>query len=421
MNAETYFKRLVAAAKSGGGKAVCSVCSSNALVIEAALEEGRRLHRPVLIEATANQINQFGGYTGMTPADFREYVLGIAGRTGFDSDMLLLGGDHLGPLVWCDEDEHTAMDKACELVRQFAAAGFSKIHLDCSMRLGSDETVLPVETAAARTAFLCGAAEEAAPIKPVYVVGSEVPIPGGATQNEETVTVTKSEDLLAQVAAFRAAFAAAGLSGAWERVIAAVVQPGVEFGDDCVFLYDPAKARALTDTAQHIPGIVLEGHSTDYQPRACLQRMARDGIIIQKVGPALTFELRNALFALEEIERRQYPQAPPDGYSRFSEVLEEEMLAAPENWNRYYRGDEHTLALMRKFSLSDRCRYYLDCTKVRSAAAKLMKNVDSAPLSRGLMWQYLPRQAQRLTAGEIDRSAATLVKEAVKLCLRCYE
>jgi tagatose-1,6-bisphosphate aldolase non-catalytic subunit AgaZ/GatZ len=34
----------------------------------------------VLIEATCNQVNQDGGYTGMTPADFRRFVEDIAAR-----------------------------------------------------------------------------------------------------------------------------------------------------------------------------------------------------------------------------------------------------------------------------------------------------------------------------------------------------
>ena len=55
-----------------------SYCTANELVIEAILEQGRNVDEPVLIEGTSNQINQFGGYTGMTPKDFRDYVFNIA-------------------------------------------------------------------------------------------------------------------------------------------------------------------------------------------------------------------------------------------------------------------------------------------------------------------------------------------------------
>jgi len=51
-----------------------SVCSAHPLVIEAALRHGLNHRSPVLIEATCNQVNQFGGYTGQTPADFARFV-----------------------------------------------------------------------------------------------------------------------------------------------------------------------------------------------------------------------------------------------------------------------------------------------------------------------------------------------------------
>ena len=54
----------------------------------------------MLIEATCNQVNQEGGYTGMTPADFRGFVEAIAARVGFDPSRIILGGDHLGPNPW---------------------------------------------------------------------------------------------------------------------------------------------------------------------------------------------------------------------------------------------------------------------------------------------------------------------------------
>ena len=40
-----------------------SYCTSNDLVLEALLQQGKRFGDEILIEGTANQINQFGGYT----------------------------------------------------------------------------------------------------------------------------------------------------------------------------------------------------------------------------------------------------------------------------------------------------------------------------------------------------------------------
>ncbi|HCO50314.1 MAG TPA: hypothetical protein DIT21_02720, partial [Oscillibacter sp.] len=88
--------------------------------------------------------NQFGGYTGMTPADFVSFCRKIASRTGLDEERLIFGGDHLGPLVWSAEEEEAAMEKAEALVRAYAAAGVQKIHIDASMRLGSDDPQTPL-------------------------------------------------------------------------------------------------------------------------------------------------------------------------------------------------------------------------------------------------------------------------------------
>src|ERR1017187_4142150 len=103
-----------------------SVCSAHPWVIEAALTA--RPDRPVLIEATCNQVNQDGGYTGMTPADFRRFVQGIADAVGFDSSRLTLGGDHLGPNPWRTLEPEAAMRRAEMMVAAYVEAGFAKIH-----------------------------------------------------------------------------------------------------------------------------------------------------------------------------------------------------------------------------------------------------------------------------------------------------
>ena len=74
-----------------------SYCSANELVIEIALRRAKERSIPVLIEATANQVNQFGGYTGMKPADFYQMVLKMAKDIDLPENMMILAGDHLGP------------------------------------------------------------------------------------------------------------------------------------------------------------------------------------------------------------------------------------------------------------------------------------------------------------------------------------
>ena len=82
-----------------------------------------------------------------------------------------------------------------------------------------------------------------------------------------------------------------------------VVQPGVEYGDDHIFDYDRAAAAELSRFITTQPGLVYEAHSTDYQTPAALRALVEDHFAILKVGPALTFAYREAVFALELIER----------------------------------------------------------------------------------------------------------------------
>lgn len=411
-------------------KGVYSCCSANEYVIRAALRRGLENDTVVLVEATANQVNQNGGYTGMTPADFYAFLHRIAAEEGFPEEKLLCGGDHLGPLTWQNLPEEQAMANARELIRGYVLAGFSKIHIDTSMRVADDDqnARLSDATIARRGAELCQVAEAAfveyqkehpdAPA-PVYVIGSEVPIPGGAQENEDSVAVTTPEDCAATIAAFRSAFKAHGLEKVWNRVIAVVVQPGVEFADDSVIEYDPAAAAELVASLANHGGMVFEGHSTDYQSMDCLRAMVDDGIAILKVGPALTFALREGLYALEMMEKelcKQKAMVPSD----FRFVLEQTMLYDTGYWKKYYHGDQYQQYYKRSYSFSDRCRYYLTNPNVVKAVTHLLENLDGEPLPLALVSQYLPRQYTRIRSGKLRNKATDLLIDRVGDCIDEY-
>ena len=129
---------LARANRAGEPVGIYSVCSANRSVLRAAMAQAQRDGVIVLIEATTNQVNQFGGYTGMTPPEFRVFVHSIAAEIGLPSPRIVLGGDHLGPYVWRSQGSDAAMARARDLVRDFVLAGFTKIHLDASMRLADD-------------------------------------------------------------------------------------------------------------------------------------------------------------------------------------------------------------------------------------------------------------------------------------------
>ena len=118
------------------------------------------------------------------------------------------------------------------------------------------------------------------------------------------------------VATHREVFLAQGLAGAFERVIALVVQPGVEFGNSNVIAYQPDKAHALSAALSNAPQLVFEAHSTDYQRIEALAALVEDGFAILKVGPWLTFALRETLYGLDEIARVLLPESAGENCPR---------------------------------------------------------------------------------------------------------
>ena len=405
-----------------------SYCSANELVLEQALRRAKQLNTPTLIEATANQVNQFGGYTGMVPADFYNMVLEMAKKIDLPENMIILAGDHLGPLTWQNLPEEEAMANSIELVYQYARAGFTKIHLDTSMKVADDpEGLLSTEVIARRGATLYKAAmrgyeelkaEKPDAIRPVFVIGSEVPIPGGAQEAEDTLAVTSPDAFRDTVSTYRRVFAEEGVADGMNDVIAVVVQPGVEFGDEQVFLYDPEAATDLCNALKEFPEVCFEGHSSDYQSAECLKNMVRDGIAILKVGPALTYGLRESLFALSFMEKELVPE---EKQAHFIETLDKVMLANPANWQKHYHGDDKQLALARKYSFSDRCRYYIGQPEVVDAMNKLFDNLREYRIPMNMLHQYLPVSYLKVRDGIIPLDPRELALDGVQNFMDDYE
>lgn len=421
-------KEMIEKRKNGENTGIPSYCSANELVLEVALERAAATGIPTLIEATANQVNQFGGYTGMKPDDFYKFVLEIAKRVGCSEELIILAGDHLGPLTWMNDCEAEAMGKSKELVYQYAKAGFTKIHLDTSMKVADDDkdSMLATEVIARRGAILYKATiagyEELLKIKPeavrpVFVIGSEVPIPGGAQEEEDGIAVTKAEAFADTVDTYKRVFAEEGLEEAWEDIIAVVVQPGVEFGDAQIFMYNREGAADLCMKLKEYPEIVFEGHSTDYQSKECLKKMVEDGIAILKVGPALTFGLREALFALDKIE----DELMLNHKANYKAILEKAMLDNPSNWVKHYHGTHIEQALARKYSFSDRSRYYMGQPEVVDAMHELFDNLSKVEIPLTMLHQYMPLQYEAVRDGRIKMDARELAKTGIAIFMEDYE
>ncbi len=412
--------------KEGILTGIPSYCTANELVIEALLEQAKRFDEHILIEGTANQINQFGGYTGMTPENFRDYVWAIADKVSFNRDKIILGADHFGPLTWANLPESQAMSNARELVKLAVKAGFRKIHIDTSMKLADDPVNerLSDEVIAERAAVLLAECEKAyqesnhGEMRPVYIIGSEVPIPGGTQEEEAGLQVTKAADFEATLETYRRKFEQHGILDRWQDVIAVVVQPGVEFGDKDIHEYDRAAASELCAVLKNHPDVVFEGHSTDYQTAVKLRQMVEDGIAILKVGPALTFALREGLFALSMIEAELI--SDENQRANFIDVLERVMLENPANWQKHYHGSDFEQRLARKYSYSDRCRYYFSLPEIKAAIAKLFANINAHEIPAGMLRQYMPLQYKRVREGLLRLNAAELAKDYVRECAEDY-
>lgn len=406
--------------RAGEAVGVTSVCSAHPLVLEAAVRQALEEDTYVLVEATSNQVDQDGGYTGLRPSDFAELVHDIAKEQGLSADRVVLGGDHLGPNVWRGLGAGEAMRKAEVLVAAYVRAGFTKIHLDCSMSCEGDPPRLEDEVVAERAARLARTAEEAADDRQrsglVYVVGTEVPVPGGAHETIDTLTPTSVDAARLTLETHRAALEHAGVGPAWNRVVGLVVQPGVEFDHAKVVDYDPDGTRALSELIEDYPGLVFEAHSTDYQTREALRALVRDHWAILKVGPGLTFALREALFALAAVESEILPARA----SALPDIVESRMLADPTWWRGYHEGDAHEQRLARRYSFSDRVRYYWPDPTISAAVDQMFANLENDPIPLPLLSAHLPVQYERVRAGTLVPQPRRLAVDRVRDVLRDY-
>lgn len=241
------------------------------------------------------------------------------------------------------------------------------------------------------------------------------------------------------VEAFKVAFSSYNIEDIWENVIAFVVRPGVEFGDAVIYEYNRTRAESLTNVlAAHHPDIGFEGHSTDYQTPVKLREMVQDGNAILKVGPALTFALREGIFTLECMEKELYRENKNEtennyfdkksetgesdiSLSNFKMTLDKAMIENPVSWQKHYSGSHEHIIFSGKYSFSDRCRYYLPMPSVNSSLERLFKNLkikDVLPLT--LLSRFLPVQYRKIREGKLKPCPESILCDKVKGVLEDY-
>lgn len=412
-------RRIIAENRAGRCAAIPSVCSAHPAVIEASLRLAKSLDAPIVIEATSNQVNQDGGYTGMTAPDFISFVSGIAQSAGAAPQRIVFGGDHLGPQAWRAQPAAAAMEKARDLVASYAAAGFTKLHLDCSEGCAGEAAQLPDAQTAQRSADLAAVALRAAPNPNdlIFVIGTEVPPPGGARADEGgDIPATTPAAAQATLAAHKAAFDSAGIGAAWPQIGGLVVQPGVEFSPTHIHHLPMHRDPMVLSALQNDPHICLEAHSTDYQHPAAYPRLAQLGFAFQKVGPALTFAWREALYALDTIRAQHGRQRGPS----LPDVMEALMLAEPKYWQGHYPSDAANLPSLLHFGLADRVRYFWPHPQADAAVAALFADLGGISLPDAVILQHFT-QSELASARQSSQSLpCALALGRVQSALRPY-
>lgn len=132
--------------------------------------------------------------------------------------------------------------------------------------------------------------------------------------------------------------------------------------------------------------LILEAHSTDYQGELVLTALVEDGFAILKVGPELTFVLREALYALDLIAS----DLPPDyGDRPLHKAMAVLVVDRAENWSRHSCGTMAEQRVLRHYSLSDPIRYYWPAPEAQGAAEWLMAALAGRRVPRSLIWQHL--------------------------------
>jgi len=400
--------------KSGLSTGIPCFCTANELVLRSIFQYAKKYQVPAVIEATCNQVNQDGGYTGMSASGFRTWTETLAAEYGVSSDNLILGGDHLGPNPWRHLSPEEAMKKAEVLVKEYAAAGFRKIHLDASMACAGEATP-SFELVAQRAARLCKIVEQHSPHSEelFYIIGTEVPIPGGETDDMEELSVTGVERLNETIETHRQAFESEGLSNVWPKIASVVTQPGVDFSHTAVHRFEQEKASQLSTAISNFENLSFEAHSTDYQPTDALTELVDNHFFFLKVGPELTFRMREAMFSLASIEDILIPEKDRSG---LIQAINHAMSENPEHWTPYYRGDNDLVTQLKHFSYSDRIRYYWTVPAVKKALEVLFSNLGRKKIPNTIVSQYFYER----DFGSSNVSAEQLVTDHIALCISRY-
>jgi D-tagatose-1,6-bisphosphate aldolase subunit GatZ/KbaZ len=96
------------------------------------------------------------------------------------------------------------------------------------------------------------------------------------------------------------------------------------------------------------------------------------------------------------------------------------MLSNPEHWVKHYHGGEAERRFSRRFSYSDRSRYYWSRPEVQEALGILIQNLLERTVPLTLLSQYMPAQYWKVREREIRNSPSDLIHDRIIEVLKIY-
>ena len=97
------------------------------------------------------------------------------------------------------------------------------------------------------------------------------------------------------------------------------------------------------------------------------------------------------------------------------------MLADPSNWENHYHGNEKELHLARKYSYSNRIRYYMGDEKIVAATDKLFANLREHEIPMNMLHQFMPIQYQQIVDGQLKNDPRDVVMAQIAEVMKIYE
>ena len=338
-----------------------SFCSSNFDVLKSIMIFAKYQNFPVLIESTSNQVNQYGGYSGLKPFQFEKKIRRLAKFIKLNNKSLMIGGDHLGPLPWKDLDEATAMKNSKKLVKDCLKAKYKKIHIDTAI-ICRGEKKIDRHTVIQRCDEILSVFSKKDFDNVFLVIGTEVPFAGGGHTIKSSPTTFESIkeeiDLYSTILKKKKKFAL-------------VIEPGIGFGNFSVIQAKLKNfGKRLIFSKKN--NFVYEAHSSDYQKISSLKKLVKNNFKFLKIGPELTYFYAKSIFKMEEFEKKIYK----NNFSNIKNIILKEMKNNNSYWIDYYKAKKKKLDNLKFNSYLDRLRYYWSSKNILNSKKKLFININ---------------------------------------------